>query len=251
MNNRSALVVGGSGGIGQAICQRLASDGFPVFVTHRSRRSAAEKVCESIRKEGGQAEFGYCDLTEKDTIADCVKKAEADLGPLGAVIFASGPSVEQSYVSQLSEEALMSAISTDVIGFLSLIKATIPTFREQGGGAYVALSSVAVHCFPPKDILGGVPKSAVEMLCRAIAKEEGRFGIRANAVAPGFIEAGLGKKFIDELYTPEVWDQQRKNVPLKRFGQASEIADAVAFLASSNASYVNGQTLRVDGGFGL
>lgn len=251
MDMRSALVVGGSGGIGRAICQRLADDGFPVFVTYRSRPEAAEAVCTAIREAGGTAEAGHCDLTQADTVRACVEQAGAKCGPLGAVVFASGPSVEQSYVSQLSAEKLTEAIQADVIGFLNLAQAAIPGFRDQGGGALVALSSIAVHSFPPKDILGGVPKSAVEMLCRAIAKEEGRFGIRANAVSPGFIEAGLGQKFIEELYTPEVWDRQRQNVPLRRFGQAQEVAEAVTFLASERARYITGQTLRVDGGFGL
>ena len=248
---QSALVVGGSGGIGQAICRKLADDGFRVFVTYRTRQEAADTVCAAIREAGGTAEAGFCDLTRADTVRACVDQAGAQCGPLGAVIFASGPSVEQSYVSQLSVERLAEAMQADVIGFVNLIQAAIPAFRKQGGGAFVALSSVAVHSFPSKDILGGAPKSAVEMLCRAVAKEEGRFGIRANAVSPGFIEAGLGQKFINELYTPEVWDRQRESVPLRRFGQAAEVAEAVAFLASGRASYISGQTLRVDGGFGL
>jgi 2-hydroxycyclohexanecarboxyl-CoA dehydrogenase len=91
----------------------------------------------------------------------------------------------------------------------------------------------------------------MESLGRAIAKEEGRFAIRANMVAPGIIDAGLGSSFLETLYTPEIWDVQRKRIALQRFGSGEEIAEAVAFLASDRARYITGQTLIVDGGFSL
>jgi len=96
-----------------------------------------------------------------------------------------------------------------------------------------------------------VPKAGIEALSRAIAKEEGRFGIRANAVAPGIIDAGLGADFLQSLYTPEIWESQRKRIALRRFGHGKDIANAVAFLASGQAEYITGQTLIVDGGFSL
>ena len=89
------------------------------------------------------------------------------------------------------------------------------------------------------------------MLGRAIAKEEGRYGVRANMVAPGIIDAGLGASFLKDLYTPEIWEAQRKRIALQRFGAAEEVAEAVAFLASDRARYITGQTLVVDGGLSL
>ena len=89
------------------------------------------------------------------------------------------------------------------------------------------------------------------MLGRAIAKEEGSFGIRANMVAPGIIDAGLGATFLKDLYSPEIWETQRNRIALRRFGTGDEVAQAVAFLASEQARYITGQTLIVDGGFSL
>lgn len=89
------------------------------------------------------------------------------------------------------------------------------------------------------------------MLCRAVAREEGRYGIRANVVAPGIINAGLGEQFQQKLFGPKVWEGQRNRVPLKRFGEAVEIAEAVVFLASKRSAYITGQTLIVDGGLRL
>jgi NAD(P)-dependent dehydrogenase (short-subunit alcohol dehydrogenase family) len=91
----------------------------------------------------------------------------------------------------------------------------------------------------------------MEALGRAIAKEEGKFGIRANMVAPGIIAAGLGGHFLDTLYSPEIWEAQKKSIALRRFGTGEEIGEAIAFLASDRARYITGQTLIVDGGFSL
>lgn len=89
------------------------------------------------------------------------------------------------------------------------------------------------------------------MLCRAVAREEGRYGIRANVVAPGIIEAGIGAKLMKDTFSPEIWQQQRKRVPLRDFGRTSDLAEAVAFLASERARYITGVTLIVDGGMHL
>jgi 2-hydroxycyclohexanecarboxyl-CoA dehydrogenase len=124
-------------------------------------------------------------------------------------------------------------------------------FRRQQHGNFVAVVSFATYSFPPGDALSAVPKAGIEMLCRAVAREEGRYGIRANAVAPGIINAGLGAQFQESLFTPKVWEEQRRRVPLKRFGEGEDIASAVAFLSSEESSYITGQTLIVDGGLGL
>ncbi len=247
----AAVIVGGSGGIGQGICHAFAGAGVPVVLTYRSGRAVAEKICGQIDEAGGRAVALHCDVTKPDTIDAALAAGRAAFGDIGTVVLAAGPSVGQEYVSKLTAQAAREAFDTDVVGFLTLAQKSIPLLRERGGGSVVALSSIAVHRFLPKDILGGLPKSGVEMLCRAFAKEEGRYGIRFNCVAPGFIEAGLGKKFMDELYTPDVWDRQRKETPLRRFGQPSDIGEAVLFLASDRASFVTGQTLVVDGGFCL
>jgi NAD(P)-dependent dehydrogenase (short-subunit alcohol dehydrogenase family) len=127
----------------------------------------------------------------------------------------------------------------------------LPIFREQKGGNFVAVTSMANTRFIVGDALSAVPKASIETLSRGIAKEEGRYGIRSNTVAPGAMNAGLGEEYIAEKFTPEFWANFKKTIPLRRFGNAEDIGEAVAFFASERASYFTGQTLVADGGYTL
>lgn len=245
---RTALVVGGSGGLGTAICRAMAAEWGRVAVGYRSGLDAANAVVAEL---GGRGVAVACDLSDAASALAAVEIANATDFPLGAVVFAGGVAIEQPFVSQIIETQWRQVIEVELIGFTRVVSAAIPVLRANGGGSITAISSVANYSYPPGDALSSVPKAAIESLCRAVAKEEGRSGIRANAVAPGIIDAGLGAQFLADLYSPEVWDVQRQRIALRRFGSADEIADATAFLASDRARYITGQTLIVDGGFSL
>ena len=115
----------------------------------------------------------------------------------------------------------------------------------------VAITSAGLYRFPPGDILSVAPKGGIEALVRGIAREEGRFGIRANCVALGVIDAGMFLNLQGEELDQKWVDAALKNTPLKRFGSAKEVADAVVFLASTQANYITGQTLMLDGGYSI
>ncbi|MDT0509639.1 SDR family oxidoreductase [Novosphingobium sp. MMS21-SN21R] len=247
-SSRTALVVGGSGGLGAAICRALASEWGRVAVGYRSGLQAAQDLAAEL---GGKSATVHCDLSDAASVVSAIAAANtADL-PLGAIVFAGGVAIEQPFVSTIAEAQWRQVIEVELIGFTRVVAAAIPVLRASGGGSITAISSVANYTYPPGDALSSVPKAAIESLCRAVAKEEGRSGIRANAVAPGIIDAGLGAQFLADLYSPEVWNVQRQRIALRRFGSAEEIADAAAFLASDRARYITGQTLIVDGGFSL
>ena len=246
----AALVIGGTGGLGSAVCRRLSVDWEGVFFSYRSRRNAARE----LRDELGPVCATDCakiDLREPQSIARGLRAALGRFGALGAVVFASGANIRQPYVADITSREWNDVIQTELIGFTNLVRATIPVLRRSGGGALVAITSFANYSFPPGDAISAVPKAGIEMLCRAIAREEGRNGIRANAVAPGIINAGLGAQFQRELFSPKIWRGQRKRVPLQRFGEAAEVAEAVAFLSGSRSSYITGHTIIVDGGLRL
>lgn len=244
-----ALVVGGTGGLGQAICLRLASEWSGVAIGFRSRPQAAEALAERMAPGAGLPV--RCDLLERASIERAFAEACARFGSIGSVVFAGGVEIGQPFASQIQEDQWREVIETELIGFTRVVAATLPHFRAQGHGTLVPVVSFANYHFPPGDALSAVPKAAIEVLGRALAKEEGRYGIRVNMVAPGVIDSGLGAAFLRSLYTPEIWEGQRKRVPLRRFGAGDEVAEAVAFLASDRSSYITGQTLLVDGGLSL
>jgi 2-hydroxycyclohexanecarboxyl-CoA dehydrogenase len=250
MNKGAAFVVGGSGGLGGAICRRLAHEWEGVAVGFRTNRAAADLVCAEIAAPCSAVSL-HCDVREEPSIAASLAAAISRFGHIGTMVFAGGVQIEQPFVSKIGEAAWREVVETEIIGFTRIVAATLPQFRQQGAGNFVSIVSVANYLYPPGDALSAVPKAAIESLGRAIAKEEGRYGIRANMVAPGIIDAGLGAAFLKDLYTPEIWETQRRRIALQRFGKAEEIAEAVAFLASERANYITGQTIIVDGGFSL
>lgn len=250
MSARNALIVGATGGLGQAAAMALAEDFDGIALTYRSGKAEAEKLCASLPAscKGWPVR---CDLADPASVKSTIKDATATLGSINAVVFASGVAIEQPFVSQIEESQWREVIETELIGLTRVVAEILPTFRSQKQGNLVIVVSVANYTFPPGDALSSVPKAGMEALGRAIAKEEGKFGIRANMVAPGIIDAGLGTHFLQTLYSPEVWEQQKKAIALRRFGTGREVAEAVRFLASDRSAYITGQTIIVDGGFSL
>jgi NAD(P)-dependent dehydrogenase (short-subunit alcohol dehydrogenase family) len=220
-----------------------------VTFTYRSRREQAETLERELSARCRTAAI-HADLRDDESVGSALRTTQERFG-LDSVIFATGANILQPYVSEIAAQQWEEVVQVELIGFTRVVRAALPLMRAQGGGTIVAIGSFATYSFPPGDALSAVPKAAIEMLCRAVAREEGRYGIRANVVAPGIINAGLGEQFQQQLFSPEVWEGQRKRVPLRRFGEAEEIAEAVAFLASRRSAYITGQTLIVDGGLRL
>ena len=244
-----ALVTGGSGGIGAAICELLAERGSSVAFTYRSNREAAEDVAVALRAAGVEAHMGNPALEDADAMGAFADEASERLGGLHTVVSAAGPHVPQMYLSQADSALFAAQIEADVVGAFNLTAAVLPHLRVSGG-SIVYITTAATTVFPKRDALSSVPKGAVESLMRAVAVEEGRFGIRANCVGPGMLEDGMAARLIaDGDLDDRALDAARANIPLGRFGKAADIAEAACFLASDAANYISGQKLNIDGAF--
>lgn len=244
---RTVVVIGASGALGNAICLSLATAGYDLVLTYRSNRKAVEQLARDVDKQV-HADTAFLDLADHASISEFAGALDEKDVPLQGLVFASGVNIEQPKVADIGLTDWRVVVETELLGFAAVAHAFIPIFRRQRRGSFVSIVTFANAACQIGDALSSVPKAGVESLARSIALEEGRNGIRANCVAPGIINAGLGAQFQAKHYTADAWENVRRRLPLRRFGEASEVAEAATFLVSDRSSYITGQTLIVDGG---
>lgn len=249
----AVVVVGAGGGIGAAICRTFAERGADLAVTYRNGAAATEAVAEEARVEHGRrARAWRVDLTDADAVARFVAEAAAEFGGVHTVVYAAGPHVPMLHLSRVTPAQYREQLDGDAAAFFNLVHPSLPYLRAAGNGSLVAVTTAATSRFPVRDGLSSCTKSAVEAIVRGIAAEEGRFGVRANSVGPGMLTDGMAARLIDSGDLDErALDVARGNIPLRRFGAARDIAEAVCFLASDRAGFISGQKLDVDGGYGV
>ncbi|WP_460724663.1 SDR family NAD(P)-dependent oxidoreductase [Nocardia heshunensis] len=245
----AALVVGGTGGIGAAIVRLLAQRGSEIAFTYRASRDAAEALTKEVVQQGRSCDSQALDLTDADAVAEVVAGFEQRFGGLHTVVYAAGPHVPMVHLSNVSPQQYRDQLNADAAAFFNLMHASLPALRRSRG-CVVAVTTAATRRFPVRDGLSSGTKGAVEAVARALAVEEGRFGIRVNCVGPGMLTDGMADRLISSGELDEsALAVARRNIPLRRFGTATDIAEAVAFLASDRAGFISGQALDIDGGY--
>ncbi len=246
----AVLVFGGSGGIGQHVAKAFAGAGSDVALVYRSKKEVAEAVAGEIQALGRKATAHAADVTDAAQIKTTVAAAVKAHGRVHTVVWAAGPVVEQVFIGETSADLWKKSIDIEVHGLFNAVQATLPHLREQGGGSYVHLGSAGHLWFPQKDGLSVIPKAANEALIKGIAKEEGKYNIRANTVLVGVIKAGMFLVLLERGVFDQKWtDETQKLLCLKRWGEPEEIGHAAVFLATNQ--YVTGQQINVSGGFGV
>ncbi|MFC9995211.1 SDR family NAD(P)-dependent oxidoreductase [Nocardia sp. NPDC127526] len=247
----AALVLGASGGLGRATARMLLRRGSRVALTYFRSPEPLEPLLAEAEALGRTAQSRQLDLSDATRTAEVCAEVAAAFGGIHTLVYAAGPHIPMRHLSRITPGDFRSQMLTDAVGFFNAAHAAIPHLRATAGNI-VAITTAATTRFPIRDGLSSSPKAAVEALIRGIAAEEGRFGIRANCVGPGMTIDGMAERLIASGELDEhALDVTRGNIPLRTFGDAEDIAEAVCFLASDRADFISGQKLDVDGGYGV
>ena len=250
--NGCAMIFGGSGGIGAGVTRTFAQAGADVAIVYRSKQAAAERAAEDVRKAGRKVSIHAADVTKTGDVQKAIDAAIAEHGRIHSVIWAAGPLVNQRYLSQTPMDEWRNAFEIEVHGFFSVFQAVVQHMRDHGGGSFVTLGSAGHDLWPAKDGMSVAVKASNEQLVKGIAKEEGRFKIRANSVLVGVIDAGQMHRLSAQGQLDQKWvDASLRLIAIKRWGTAEEIGHACVFFASDEAAYVTGQSISVSGGLGV
>lgn len=248
----TALVVGGSGGIGSVICETLADYGWNVALSYHRAEKRAASAARAVEAAGRRASIHALDLAAPEAAPALVQDVTAAHGSLDTLVYAAGPLIELRHLSRIDPALMETHLIQDALGFFRLVHAALPALRA-ARGSIVACHSAAQYRYAPADGLSVVPKAAVTATMLGLAKEEGRFGVRANGVGIGLIEEGQHDALsqsgaIDAAYL----EAAAKATPLRRAGRPRDIAEAVAFFADdAKSGFVTGQTISVDGGYSV
>lgn len=236
-----ALVTGAGSGIGAAVARRLARDGLHVLVHHNTNAAGAQAVVAEIEQAGGSAELLHFDVTSREAIEHALHQRLAKTEETLGVLVNNAGTHSDSLLALMSDEAFDSVLQTNTYGPFYLMRWCVRKMIRQRSGCIVNVASVSGQIGNPGQANYSASKAALIAMTRTLAQEVGARGIRVNAVAPGLIQTAMLEqlRFLDEI---------KKRVPMARIGTPEEVASAVAFLCSADASYITGHTLSVNGG---
>ena len=244
--NKTAVITGGGTGIGRAISLKLAEDGFNIAVNClESLLPQAQAVAEECRARGVEAECFVADVSKFDACAEMVKAVQERFGSVDVLVNNAGIT-RDGLIARMSEDQYDSVVNVNQKGVFNMIRHVTPVMMKQRSGRIVSMASVSGLYGNAGQLNYSASKAAVIAATKKMARELISVGIRVNALAPGFIQTDMTAKLSDKAKEAILG-----GVALKRMGQPEDVANAVAFFAAEQSSYLTGQVLCVDGGMAV
>jgi NAD(P)-dependent dehydrogenase (short-subunit alcohol dehydrogenase family) len=244
MEKPVVLITGALTGIGRAAAVAFARKGAKVVAAGR-RDEAGEALVEELRSFGSEAEFINADVRKEDDVRAMVDETVARFGRLDVAVNNAATEGEVGPITEQTAETYAATFDTNVLGVILSMKHEARVMQEQGAGSIINISSTYGHEGAAGASVYVGSKHAVEGITKSVALEIANSGVRVNAVAPGPTDTGMLTRFTG---TPENKAALVTRVPMARLGLSEEVADAVVFIASDDAAFINGHILNVDGG---
>jgi 3-oxoacyl-[acyl-carrier protein] reductase len=241
-SGRVALVTGASRGIGRSTALELASHGYRVAINYQSSQAAAEEVREVIRASGGEAIAVRADVSLPEQVRELFEAVTKELGPVEILVNNAGIT-RDNLLMRMSDEEWDGVIGTNLNSVFYCTRAAIRPMMKSRFGRIIAISSVSGLVGNAGQVNYAAAKAGMLGIIKSIAREAGSRGVTANVIAPGYTETDMTAALSEEVRSSVL-----AQIPAGRYASPEDIAQAVAFLASDGASYINGQVLAVDGG---
>ncbi len=247
---KTVLITGGSGGLGSAQCKKFAEQGANLAINYVNIGNLAEetqKLADELTAAyGGEHRIYPADISKEEDVAIMVESVKSDFGKIDVLVNNAGISINAS-TWKYPEDAWEKVIGVNLTGAFHCIKAVLPLMRERTYGRIINLSSVVGITGAMGTVAYGASKAGLIGMMKTVAREVAAKNITINCVAPGYINAGIirdvPERFMEDNVVP--------SIPMKRLGEAEDIANAIAFLASDEAKYITGAVIPVDGGFAM
>lgn len=237
-----ALVTGASRGIGKSIALKLASDGYMVIVNYSGSKDKAGEVVEEIKAKEGHAESYQCHVQNYDDVKAMIKYITDTHGSIDIVINNAGIT-KDNLLMRMKETEWDQVIDVNLKGAFNVIQNVARPMIRQKGGKIINVSSIVGSLGNPGQTNYVASKAGVDGLTKSVARELAPKGITVNAIAPGFIESEM-----TDVLSDHIKEDMLGQIPLNHFGNAEDISETAAFLASEKANYITGQTIHVNGG---
>jgi 3-oxoacyl-[acyl-carrier protein] reductase len=245
LEGKTAIVTGGSRGIGRACVVQLAAEGARVAFIYNANQAAADALAAELAAQGREVRAVQADVRDARRAQEIVEGLTADWQRIDILVNSAGI-VKDGLTGSMTDEQWRNVLDTNLCGTFNYCRAVTQPMMMQRSGSIVNLSSTAAEFASRGQVNYAASKGGINGLTRALAKELAPRKVRVNAVAPGMIETDMS-----QVVRGIAGDQIKSVIPMKRIGKPEEIASVVAFLASDEASYLTGQVLRVDGGLSL